>query len=127
MRVLGFRNICFGGSTRKTQGGFNGYSQGMSRHVSGELFLKGSFSVCDDSNRDEREREKREMKREREREEGRVGGWRGVVFLLGSQHSEVLRRRGKDDGGKRETVLVHCVENMQLQLPLLHSNGKVHL
>lgn len=103
MRVLGFRNICFGGSTRKTQGGFNGYSQGMSRHVSGELFLKGCFSFCDDSNTDERKKEK-----------GDVGGWRGVVFLLGSQHSEVLRRRGKDDGGKRETVLMHCVEKMQL-------------
>lgn len=28
----------------------------MSRHVSGELFLNGSFSICDDSNMDEEEK-----------------------------------------------------------------------
>lgn len=73
MHVLGFSNICIGVCTRKTQGGLHRYSQGMSKHVSGELFLKGSFSVCDDSNTGEGEREKG-------RESGRVE--RGSIFYL---------------------------------------------
>lgn len=93
MRALGFRNICFGGSTRKTQGGFNGYSQGMSRHVSGELFLKGSFSVCDDSNRDEREREKGDEEGERGRESGRMERGSVLARLSAFRRFEEERKR----------------------------------
>lgn len=86
-------------------------------------FSRALFSVCDDSNTDEGERE-------REREGGR---WKegGSAFARLSAYGLSKEQRKR----KREAVLMHCVEEMHLhpgcccccQLPLPHSNGKMHL
>jgi len=128
--ILGFRKICCGGCTWKIEGGFHGYSQGMSRHVSGELLLlNGSFLSAMTRIRMREIEGEREREKEREREGGSA-----FARLLAYGLSKEEMKRKMTEKRERSCVLIHCGEEIQLYpgvccccqlpLPLPHSNGR---